>query len=119
LNQLHLSADLDVKSIHKVDLLTSHLAEQSPLNNSATEKIFARFKARVRQQFEGPLKAVDPVAYAGDEDVVKVYECIAVDPPKGNRTQASKNQSLEAEDKEEDPAEPDKCAYSFDPFSCV
>ena len=106
-----------MKSIHKLDLLTSHLAEQSPLNNSATEKIFARFKARVRQQFDSQLKEVDPVSYIGDEDVLRVYECIAVDPPKGDGTEPSKkrSESPEAEDKE-DPEEPEKCVYSFNPF---
>lgn len=116
LNQLHLPADLNVKSIHKLDLLTSHLAEQSPLNNSATEKIFARFKTRVKQQFDSQLKDVDPVAYVSDKDVLRIYECIAVDPPKGDGTRHSRKKSPEAEDREEDPEEPEKCIHSFNLF---
>lgn len=109
LNQLHLPADLDVKSIHKLDLLTSHLADQCPLNNSATEKIFARFKTRVAQQFESQLKTLDPIAYVHDEDVQKIYECIAITPPKDDGTQVHK--LPEAEPNEEEPEEEARCAH--------
>ncbi|KAF6764231.1 nuclear condensing complex subunit [Ephemerocybe angulata] len=83
LNQLHIPAELDSKSIHKLDLLVSHLSDQSPLNNTANEKLFARFKSRVASQFAKQLKELDPAAYGEEEDVLKVYECIAVEPPKG------------------------------------
>jgi len=106
LNQLHLPTELDPASILKLDLLTSHLAEQCPLNNPAIEKIFARFKAKVAQQYAEQLKDLDPGLYVDRPDVLQVYEAIAVDPPKGSvappppKRQLEVNGGNEEEEKE-------------------
>ncbi|RXW17080.1 hypothetical protein EST38_g8776 [Candolleomyces aberdarensis] len=101
LNQLQIPADLNHRSIHKVHLLISHLSEQCPLENAAIQKIFARFETKFKQQFQNQLKEIKPSHYVKEEDVAKIYEYIAVEPPKAeepesrNETAASKSESAD------------------------
>ncbi|KAJ2934154.1 hypothetical protein H1R20_g2926, partial [Candolleomyces eurysporus] len=101
LNQLQIPADLNHRSIHKVHLLISHLSEQCPLENAAIQKIFARFETKFKQQFQNQLKEIKPSHYVKEEDVAKIYEYIAVEPPKAeepesrNETVASRSESAD------------------------
>ncbi|KAJ2914546.1 hypothetical protein MD484_g5881, partial [Candolleomyces efflorescens] len=81
LNQLQIPADLAHRSIHKLDLLISHLTEQCPIENAAIQKIFARFRTKFKSQFQNQLKEIKPSHYVKEEDVAKIYEYIAIEPP--------------------------------------
>lgn len=99
LTQLQLSSNIDDKSVHKIDLFvanqetvrppSSHLPaksrlifqKQCPIDNPSTSKAFGRFKTKFQQAHKERLTGIDAREYADDEDVIKIYEEIAVTPP--------------------------------------
>ncbi|CAA7257465.1 unnamed protein product [Cyclocybe aegerita] len=80
LGQLHIEAGLELRSIHKLNILISHHEEQCPFENSANEKLFGRFKTKFSTLFEKELKEIDPQEYLDDE-FRDVYQKMGVDVP--------------------------------------
>ncbi|TFK26559.1 condensin subunit Cnd3 [Coprinopsis marcescibilis] len=97
LAQIQLPATLNDLAIHKLDLLISNQESQCPFENTAIEKLFSKIKTRFHLTFQERLQKIDPVDLVEDESVLKVYNDIAVKPPKADPSRKAKKAAEAAE----------------------
>ncbi|KAG6812899.1 hypothetical protein H0H92_015634 [Tricholoma furcatifolium] len=87
LGNLNLAHGLDMRSIHKINLLLSHhnevsrnLAMQSSFDDESTQKIFDKFSNRFATMFAKEVESMNPGKYL-DAEFLELYRFIGIDPP--------------------------------------
>ncbi|KAG7094853.1 hypothetical protein E1B28_005661 [Marasmius oreades] len=75
-----LGSDLNPRTILKLHILIDRLQDQCPLDNSASERMFCRFKDKFNKSFEKKLEDLDPRAFL-DDDFQAFYDSIGIKAP--------------------------------------
>ncbi|KAL0058503.1 chromosome condensation complex Condensin, subunit G [Marasmius tenuissimus] len=71
---------LSPRTILKLYILTDRLQDQCPLGNTASDRIFDRFKGKLMKSYEKEIEDIDPQAYL-DDDFRQFYDFIGVKAP--------------------------------------
>ncbi|KAK1232890.1 chromosome condensation complex Condensin, subunit G [Marasmius sp. AFHP31] len=75
-----IGSTLSPRTILKLYILTDKLQDQCPLDNTASDRIFDRFKGRLMKSYEKEIEDIDPQAYL-DDDFRQFYDYIGVKAP--------------------------------------
>ena len=94
LQHLKLPADLDDRMIIQLDLLLSHVKENGTTDDPTIDKALDKFQARFKKTYSKRLPDINRGAYL-DEEMLKLYEYVEVDPPEAVIVASSSKTTLD------------------------